>query len=221
MSRTPRLFEGCYEAGRAAALAGIPLSTLYDWARKQVIVPTVSRTRPRLWSYADLIALRIVYWLRHPKVGGGVEIRASPMNQVRYALEQLDRRGIDLWSVDESGHWSSLVVNRLGEIIIVQEGQAPSTLSGQGILGEHLDLLRPFDLDGEWGPDLRRPMPRLRIVPGKVSGEPHLAHSRLTTQTVAVLAARGFTIGDIHRLYPSEDPHGLSEAVELEHRLAA
>ena len=85
-----------------------------------------------------------------------------------------------------------------------------------------LDVLGPFDIEkGTWGPDLRQPMPHLRIVPGKVSGEPHLAHSRLTTQSVATLADRGFSLDDIKRLYPDESPDGLSEAIELERRLAA
>ena len=51
---------GCYDTRRAAALTGVPVSTVYYWARRQVVVPTVSPTRQKLWSYADLMALRIV-----------------------------------------------------------------------------------------------------------------------------------------------------------------
>jgi uncharacterized protein (DUF433 family) len=219
VGRTTRLFEGSYEAARAAALSGVPGSTVYDWARKEVVVPTVSRARPMLWSYANLMELRIVYWLRHRKSAGDRDVPASPMAEVREALELLELQGVDLWSAS-SALGSSLVVTRQGEIIVVA-GDAMSTSRGQGVFPESLDILGPFDVDGDWGPDLRRPMPHLRIVPGKVSGEPHLVHSRLTTQAVAALAGRGFTTADIRRLYPSEDPEGLSEAVELERRLAA
>ena len=59
--------EGCYEAPRAAALAGVPVSTLYDWSRKGLVTPSISPVREKLWSYADLIQLRMVSWLRHPK----------------------------------------------------------------------------------------------------------------------------------------------------------
>jgi uncharacterized protein (DUF433 family) len=69
--------------------------------------------------------------------------------------------------------------------------------------------------------DLRAPRPRLRIVPGKVAGEPHLVGSRLTTRTVAALAARGFSAEQIAALYMHEDPAALAEAVELERSLAA
>ncbi|MGK2959094.1 MAG: hypothetical protein ACSLFB_12010 [Acidimicrobiales bacterium] len=60
-------FDGCYNARRTAALSGVPRSTVYDWALKGVVVPSISPEREKLWSYADLMALRIVSWLRHPK----------------------------------------------------------------------------------------------------------------------------------------------------------
>ena len=60
-------FDGCYDARRTAALSGVPRSTVYDWARKGVVVPSISSEREKLWSYADLMALRIVSWLRHPE----------------------------------------------------------------------------------------------------------------------------------------------------------
>lgn len=59
-------FDGCYQAPRAAALSGVPRSTVYDWAVKGIVVPSISPEREKLWSYADLMALRIVSWLRHP-----------------------------------------------------------------------------------------------------------------------------------------------------------
>jgi len=220
--RALSLFEGCYDAGRAAALAGVPASTVYDWARKGVVVPSVSRARPKLWSYADLMALRIVYWLRHPKFDLDAQrVPASPMQEVRCALLQLDDEGIDLWKLHEGRHLSPLLVRRNGQIVIDRDGSV-STLEGQGFIDrEYLDVLGPFDADESWGPDLRRPMPHLRIVPGKLSGEPHLEDSRLTTSAVVALADRGFSVAQIQGMYPDESAEALSEAVELEHRLAA
>ena len=91
-ARVKAAFEGCYEGPRAAALSGVPVSTVYLWARSGIVEPSVSPTRIKLWSYADLMALRIVYWLRHPKKGRGSEIAASPMPLVREALAELERR---------------------------------------------------------------------------------------------------------------------------------
>lgn len=211
-------FEGCYDAGRAGALAGVPVSTVYDWARKDVVVPSVSLTKPMLWSYADLMALRIVYWLRHPK---GLDVPASSMPAVKKALKSLAADGVELWSAASGARSSPLLVDRGGSIYI-DDGGAVQAVSGQGVLDrELLQVLGPFDTDEAWGPDLVVPMPHLRIVPGKVSGEPHLFRSRLTTTTVAALASRGFDEEAIRRLYPHESPEGLVEAVDLEQRLAA
>lgn len=50
ISRGRAAEEGCYEAIRAAALSGVPLSTVYDWARKGLVVPSVSSVREMLGS---------------------------------------------------------------------------------------------------------------------------------------------------------------------------
>ncbi len=218
MRRSVLVLEGTYEASRAAALSGVPISTVYDWASKGVVVPSVSQTKEKLWSYGDLMVLRIVYWLRHRK-GEHSEVPASPMPAVRDALHQLDADGLDLW-VPEEPLRSALVVDRSGKIVI--ETAPPRTSGGQGLLdGDVLDLLGPFDHDGTHGPDLRRPSPHLRIVPGRCAGEPHLADTRITTLSLAALARRGFTLDQIEALYPDEDPAAIREAVTFEDELAA
>ena len=210
--------EGVYEAPRAAALAGVPASTVYDWARKGVVTPSVSPVRQKLWSYADLMALRIVSWLRHPKDAPEGILPASPMPEVRRALTRLDELGLDPWIEDSS---SPLRVDRTGRIFISTPDGQVETVDGQTLLEDWLDLLGPFEVGSSRGPDLRRPRPQLRIVPGKCSGEPHLAGSRITTLAVAALADRGYDLAAISRLYPVEPPAALAEAIELEQRLAA
>lgn len=212
-------FEGCYEAERAAALSGVPLSTVYDWARKGVVLPSVSDVRPKRWSYADLMALRIVHWLRHPKDHLEVRYPASPMPEVKRALNQLQKLSLDIWSDAPGAAGSPLLVDRRGKVTVVGPSER-MTADGQAQL-DVLDLLGPFDAEITYGPDLIRPRPHLRIVPGKVSGEPHLQHSRLTTRTVAALAARGYDAAAIAELYPDEASEGLTEAIELEQALAS
>ena len=218
MIRSLAANEGVYEAPRAAALAGIPASTVYDWARKGILVPSVSPVRQKLWSFADLMALRIVSWLRHPKEAPEGVLPASPMPEVRRALARLDQLGLDPW-VEESR--SPLRVDRTGRIFISSLDGSVESLDGQTLLDDWLDLLGPFEVGENRGPDLLRPRPQLRIVPGKCSGEPHLAGSRITTLAVAALAERGYDLAAIARLYPAEPPEALAEAIELEQRLAA
>lgn len=210
---------GCYDARRAAALSGVPASTVYYWAREDVVVPTVSPTRQKLWSYADLMALRIVYWLRHPKRGRAGMVRASPMPQVREALEELESRGLDIWAENHRESGTPLLVNIDGRVHL-GDGWAAG-MHGQMSLVPMLDLLGPFGMGDHVGPDLIRPRPGLRIVPGKVSGEPHLVGSRITTRSVAALYRRFGDLGAIAALYPEADPESIEQAIELESALAA
>ena len=218
-ARVKAAFEGCYEGSRAAALSGVPVSTVYLWARTGIVKPSVSPKRIKLWSYADLMALRIVYWLRHPKKGQGSDIAASPMPQVRKALAQLEHRGLDIWDESASYPDSPLRVDSSANIFVV--GDDVSRVDGQQSLAGMLDLLGPFEGDGSRGPDLVRPRPNLRIIPGRVSGEPHLAGSRITTQVAAALHRNVADVEKIATLYPGFDASIFEEAVEFEFSLAA
>ena len=218
-ARVKAAFEGCYEGPRAAALSGVPVSTVYLWARTGLVVPSVSPTKVKLWSYADLMALRIVYWLRHPKKGRGSMIAASPMPQVRKALDELERLGLDIWGDSGKRPDSPLRVDPSANIFVV--GDNVTRVDGQQPLAGMLDLLGPFGRDGRRGPDLVRPRPNLRIIPGRVSGEPHLAGSRITTQVAAALHRNIADVEKIAALYPGFDASIFEEAIDLEFSLAA
>jgi len=210
-TRLAHLDRGCYEAPRAAALSGVPERTLYYWAERGIVVPSVSPVREKLWSYGDLLTLRLVNWLRHPK---GAELDTtfarSTMTDIRRALTAL---GDDLWIGDQPGQERpSVAVDAAGRIFVTDPLR---TADGQQAL-EVLDLLAPFGA----GPDLLLPRAHLRIVPGKVAGEPHLAHTRTTSRSIAALADR-FDLDQIVAMYPDEDPVALAEAIDLERQLAA
>lgn len=201
-----KLDLGAYEAPRAAALAGVPVSTVYDWARKGVVVPSVAPSREKLWSYGDLLTLRLVRWLRSDKA----DARRTAMAEVRATLDQFSD---DLWREAVSGHARpTIAVDASGHVFHVERSES---VSGQRAFDEVLDLFAPFDD----GPDLREPDAHLRIVPGRCAGEPHLLGTRLTTRTVAALAARGYDLDTIVALYPDEDVDALGEALRFEQRL--
>ena len=54
-----------------------------------------------------------------------------------------------------------------------------------------------------------------------MSGEPHLAGSRITTQVAAALYEKIRNIEQIAELYPGFDARTFEEAIEFEHSLAA
>ncbi len=188
---------------------------MYDWARKEIVTPSVSDQREMRWSYADLMALRIVTWLRSTKDDG--QVRRTPMPQVRAAFSELSKSNIDLWD-DSRQPPSALFVQRSGAIV-VRAGDEAMSLSGQGMIVDTLDLLGPFGQGDSISPDLRRPRPLLRIVPGKCSGEPHLRDTRLTSLTLAALFDRGYDLDGVAALYPEEPREALLQARDLERNL--
>jgi hypothetical protein len=164
-----------------------------------VLVPGVSATRVMLWSYADLMGLRVIYRLRQRKTTKlGVEIPRTSMPAVRRALRQLRDVEVSIW---ERGR-PSLRVDARGQLYI-KGHDAVQDLAGQLVSEDLLDLIAPFPTaEATRGPDLVAPRAELRIVPGKLSGSPHVVHTRLETRALAALAADGFDAAGIQRMYP-------------------
>ena len=202
---------GCYDAARAAALAGVPGSLLHGSARRRVVVPSVSRERERLWSWTDLVALRLG-WVR---LTVGAEL-GEPAAEVAEAVGQLD---LEAAAGDGKARGGlvpvrRLVADRSGALLRAEDGPGP----------HQVDLLGPFQAADEAeatvrGPDLLRPRPHLRIVPGKLGGEPHLAGSRLPTRSIAALAGRGLGPAEIASLFLDQTRAAITEAIELERQL--
>jgi uncharacterized protein (DUF433 family) len=211
--------RGAYTSRRAAALAGVPLSTVGYWATHDVVGPSLSKTRPRLWTFSDVVALRIVFWLRHEKPTGAI----SPMPEVRRALRGLRTVGAQLGSPD-----TSLRVDRGGRIYISVTDDSTWRPIGRhgttvaGVLSEVLEPLTEYvdAMHRTRGPDLRTPRPQLRIIPGKLSGEPHIAGTRIGSETIAALVHdEGLEPAKVVRLYPGLTESAVRECVDLEEQL--
>lgn len=213
--------SGAYTGDRAAALSGVPASTVHYWAREDILQPSVvSSGRGKLWSFADLMALRIIYWLRRPpgatSVGPDKDIPATSMAAVRRALSMLGSPEEPIWSPATGAR---VLVDRTGALFVSQ-GDGLARDDGQVVMGEVLDVIRPFEsAEGLHGPDLLRPRPRLAIVPGKLSGSPHVAGTRLETQALWALSSSGVDDEAILSLYPFIDRGELDDALSLERQL--
>ena len=208
---------GAYAADRAAALSGVPQSTIHWWARNEILIPSVSAERVKLWSYADLIGLRVIYWLRQRKTTTlGRDIPRTSMPTVRRALRELRKLGTPLW---QPGSDPALFVDSVGHIYL-KRPEGLQTVDGQ--LGHEglLDLVAPFEtLEGTRGPDLVRPRPDLRIVPGKLGGSPHVVGTRTETCAIAALAKDDFSTDGIHSLYPYLTREQIEQSIDLERQL--
>jgi uncharacterized protein (DUF433 family) len=207
--------SGAYTTERAAALSGVPKSTAYYWARKGHLLPSVSQ-KPLLWSYTDLLALRTLYWLRQPKSAFDREIPATSMPKVRRALHQLKDLDLDLFTEGKS----TLAVTLAGEIVINADAMPPQLVEGQYLERNLVDILGPFEgLEGTKGPDLLWPRPTVQILPGKISGAPHISGTRVPTQSIYALAGRGFSLDQLAKIYPFVSRDSLSESIDLETQL--
>ena len=69
------------------------------------------------------------------------------------------------------------------------------------------------------GPNLLEPRSLLRIIPGKLHGEPHLLGTRITSATVYTLHKGGYRTEQIRAMYPEASPHALRQAIHLEQSL--
>src|SRR5258706_9070692 len=208
---------GAYPGDRAAALSGVPKSTVHYWARLGYLVPSISSERPKLWSFADLMGLRTIYWLRQPKRADGLEIPRTTMRAVKKALGAL--RALDI-GVFERGR-VTVAVTRSGEVVVDAPSVPLHTADGQLVCDDIIDLIRPFATDeGTRGPDLHEPQPMLRIVPRKLAGSPHVVDTRIETCALFALVRRGFDEARIGRLYPVLSAQAVAGAIDLERQLA-
>jgi hypothetical protein len=150
--------RGAYPADRAAALSGVPKSTVHYWAREGILVPSVSAEKVKLWSYSDLMGLRTIAWLRASKTApDGQSVPATAMKAVRRALTELGQLDLALWASDGG---PNVAVNRRGRIVL-GEAEQPHHVNGQALLDSAmLDVLRPFEIGASTrGPDLVAPRP--------------------------------------------------------------
>lgn len=203
----------------------MPPSTLHWWARNDILPPSLSPERVKLWSYSDLMSARIIDWLRQKKeANDGATVPRSTMPAVRRALSQLRDLDMALWS-EEGG--PGVRVTRAGEILVAtdphfENRQRQRVLHSDEPVGDELDVLAPFPtIRGARGPDLIAPRPQLRIVSGKLGGSPHVVHTRVESQALGALAESGLATAKIYRLYPDVPAAAIDDALDLERQLAS
>ena len=160
----------------------------------------------------------MVYWLRHPKKINGREVKATSAAKIRKALEDLRNLDLAPWS---AGDASPLFIDHRGKVI-VSVGDLYQDDVGQRLDPEAFDLIGVFHADeGTKGPNLIAPRPLLRIVPGKLSGSPHVQHTRIETRVLSALQRDGYDLPRIVRLYPVLARNQIDQSLDLEQQLDA
>jgi uncharacterized protein (DUF433 family) len=88
------------------------------------------------------------------------------------------------------------------------------------LVADAINLIAPFSTkEGLRGLDLVQPRPDLRIVPGRLSGSPHVAHTRLETRAIYALNRDGLDSAATRTLYPYVTEAQVAQALDLERQL--
>jgi uncharacterized protein (DUF433 family) len=185
---------------------------VYHWAKIGLYGPSVWPEKIRLYSLSDVVHLRAISWLRSPKEGDEFLIPRSKMPEVRKAIAEILSGQSDL-------DVHSLNVDQTGKVFLSRR-DGIETIEGQGTTALVKDMLRAFSTEGKIiGPDLVAPRPHLRIVRGKLGGEPHVRGTRLRTVDLADLREAGYLESQIAALYPFLAREQILEALDLEAQL--
>jgi uncharacterized protein (DUF433 family)/DNA-binding transcriptional MerR regulator len=199
----------------ASVLTGATPRQLGYWRRKTtaappLLVPEAERGGRYLYSWADVVALRSIVYLR----------RKKSLPKIRRAVAALRQLEADDWE-----HLAEYRLVRTAETIIVQTPRgdildlerSPGTILDE-ILME--DVLGPFKVNGTKVPALRQPRPHLAVHPRILNGFPVIAGSRVPFHLVAALADEGASSAEIVEIYPSVDPRGVPDAQDFAHQVA-
>jgi uncharacterized protein (DUF433 family) len=175
-------------------------------------VPDYQRASPKLWSYRDLVFLRLL----------------ARMRQHGFKRDQAAKSVVRLRTIlaDPSNVLDTV---RVGDGGLFLGDESRDLLSGQQASQEILTLTQPFDLlepvEGvnrhpTWGPDLVEPSAHTYISPAVMGREPCVDSTRVPSASIlALVEQRGLNTAQIVRLYPRLSDAGVEDAVELERRM--
>ncbi|HEY7060763.1 MAG TPA: DUF433 domain-containing protein [Chloroflexota bacterium] len=133
------------------------------------------------------------------------------MQQIRRAFSELEEVGL---SRDQLG--SIVAESRDGKLFLrLGDVDAQAARGRQAAIPDMIELVQPYNS----APHLLTPRPLLRILPGKLHGEPHILHTRIPTAAIYELERLGYSLENIHKMYPAASRAALEEAIEFERSL--
>jgi uncharacterized protein (DUF433 family)/DNA-binding transcriptional MerR regulator len=192
-----------------STLSGATVDQLAYWRRRTaagddpLLVPSARRSGRFLYSWADVVALRSIVYLRQEK----------SLPKIRKAVETLVRLEADEWEHLAEYRFvrtadTIVVVTRRGRLIDLE--RSPGTMLEDVLMQ---DVLNPFETEhGRRVPALRQPRPRITVDPGVLAGYPVVAGTRVPYDVVASLVEDGYDEAEIVELYPSVRPEAVADA---------
>jgi uncharacterized protein (DUF433 family) len=175
-------------------------------------VPEGKRSGRFLYSWADVVALRSIVYVRSEK----------SLPRIRRAVETLRQLEADDWT-----HLARYTLISTAKTILVRTpdgqlldvGQRPGTVLEEVLMR---DVLEPFETrTGRVVPALKRPRPHITVDPTVLGGYPVLAGTRVPFDTIAALAREELEPEEITAIYPSARPEGIRDATDFAAQVAA
>ncbi|GAA0433277.1 hypothetical protein Acor_07310 [Acrocarpospora corrugata] len=187
-------------------MSGATLRQLAHWRkatnRGAVLAPEVSATRPVLYFFRDLIALRTCVKLRSD----------TSLQKIRRALDTLRD------DLGEREHLSEYqFVTDESTIYLVEPEQAADLVRNRSnlVIYQLVDVLRPFYRDGRHIPDLLRPRDHVTVDPGVRGGIPVIEGARVPYDDVAALLRDGVPPERVSDYYPSVSGKAALDAADF------
>jgi uncharacterized protein (DUF433 family)/DNA-binding transcriptional MerR regulator len=200
---------GAYTAAEAAALSGVPVTTLRYWVKTGLIEPSVSMARPVLFDFLDLRDLRVIDRLRRQE---------TPTQAIRRAINWL-RDEADVQHIVQATLYASG-----GEVVWVP-GDEPSSRVLASAGGQTVLLFTLQDIWSDLGAEIQdgevvalRPVDGVTIDPTVRGGTPVVEGTRVPTALVAQMVTEGMTPDEIVELYPTLTTGNVEAAANWENR---
>lgn len=202
-----------YSPPLTATLSGATVRQLAYWrkssqGRPALFEPEFSRSPRVLYSYRDIVALRMLVQLREE----------LSLQRVRKAVRWLELHFPD---THLSAHRIKTVPGTSTAVWFTPDGDYVDVVQKPGQMGFRLvlqDLLGEFTTSkGRRVPDLGEPTPGVLIDPEVRAGFPVIEGTRIPFTLVAGLRGDGLSDTEISDLYPKVTPREIAGAVELAH----
>lgn len=179
-------------------------------AAPPLLQPATRRSGRYLYSWADVVALRAIVYLRQEK----------SLSKIRTAVKNLREL--------EADQWEHLAEYRLAAtektiVVVTPDGTIYDLELSPGTILESVlmeDVLGPFTANRQKVPALGRPRAMLQVHPRILGGYPVIAGSRVPFDAVASLAEEGAEAAEIVEIYPSVDPRGIPDARDFAKHVA-
>ncbi len=201
----------------ASVLTGATVRQLAYWRKPTrsappLLVPEGKRSGRYLYSWADIVALRSIVYLRQEK----------SLPRIRRAVGTLRSLEADTWvhlSAYRLISTPSTILVRTPSGQLLDLDRQPGTVLEETLMQ---DVLAPFEThDGRQVPALRRPRARIAVNPAILGGFPTIAGTRVPFDVVAALARDELEPDEIAAVYPSVDRDAISDAVSFAEQVAA